>query len=226
MAATDKPYRNQPTLNVVFAVSCVAMLLTTLWMLVDDYNREFKTVQRKFRDVEAQHSLSLMLKNMPNTDSVRAASEALAKARDERQEKQKELQSQELVVGKKYKDLIADRDKASAHSQGLKADYDSITSYYDQAVEHVGQATSASRRATAEERVKAREKRLGELKEQLDKAQKDLDDKNELIKVNYTNALEPYERKVTQADERLKALTGPFLLLPETHSIIGFQELH
>ena len=51
MAATDKPYRNQQTLNVVFAVSCVAMLLTTLWMLVDDYNREFKTVQRKFRDV-------------------------------------------------------------------------------------------------------------------------------------------------------------------------------
>ena len=79
MAATDKPYRNQQTLNVVFAVSCVAMLLTVLWMLVDDYNREFKTVQRKFRDVEAQHSLALMLRNMPDTDKVKTASKALGR---------------------------------------------------------------------------------------------------------------------------------------------------
>src|SRR5439155_19873560 len=109
MAATDRPYRNQQTLNVVFAVSCVAMLLTTLWMLVDDYNREFKTVQRKFRDVEAQHSLALMLRNMPDTDKVKTASKALGEARDERQKKQEELQSQVLVDGKKYKDLITDR---------------------------------------------------------------------------------------------------------------------
>src|SRR4051794_38882720 len=189
MAATDKPYRNQQTLNVVFAVSCLAMLLTTLWMLVDDYNREFKTVQRKFRDVEAQHSLALMLKSMPNTDSVKAASETLANARDERQDKQKELQSRELVDGKKYKDLIADRDKAYARYQGLKADYDSLMSFRDIAVEHVGAAASDSKtRAAAEEQAKAREKRLAELKEQLDQAQKELDDKNELIKVHYTNA--------------------------------------
>src|SRR5438270_14060239 len=126
MAATDKPYRNQQSLNVVFAVSCVAMLLTVLWMLVDDYNREFKTVQRKFRDVEAQHSLALMLKSMPNTDKVKKASERVGDARKERQDKQQELQSQELVDGKMYKDLLADRDKAYARYQGLKADYDSL----------------------------------------------------------------------------------------------------
>ena len=28
------------------------MLLSTLWMLVQDFNREFKAVQREFREVE------------------------------------------------------------------------------------------------------------------------------------------------------------------------------
>src|SRR5205807_5601494 len=126
---------------------------------VDDYNREFKSVQRKFRDVEAQHSLVLMLKSMPNTDKVKKASERVGEARKDRQDKQQELQSQELVDGKMYKDLLADRDKAYARYQGLKADYDSLMSYRDIAVEHVGTASESSR-AVAEEQAKAREKRV------------------------------------------------------------------
>ena len=42
MAATDKPYRNQKTLDIVFAVSCILMLVSIVWMLVADYNREYK----------------------------------------------------------------------------------------------------------------------------------------------------------------------------------------
>ena len=53
MAATDQHYRNQKTLDIVFAVSCVLMLISTIWMLVQDYNREYKAIQREFRDVEA-----------------------------------------------------------------------------------------------------------------------------------------------------------------------------
>jgi hypothetical protein len=36
MAATDQPYRNQNTLDVVFGVSCVLMLVTTGWMFWQD----------------------------------------------------------------------------------------------------------------------------------------------------------------------------------------------
>ena len=32
MAATDKTYRNQKTLDIVFAVSCILMLLSSFWM--------------------------------------------------------------------------------------------------------------------------------------------------------------------------------------------------
>src|SRR5262245_29205451 len=196
MAATDKPYRNQQTLNVVFAVSCVAMLLTVLWMLVDDYNREFKTVQRKFRDVEAQHSLSLMLKNMPDRSTVEKASEELARAREARQEKQKELQETELVAGKKYKELVAERDKAYARYQDVKADFDALMSNRDIDAERVGEADSERRKEAAREAVKNREERLKKLKADLDAAQKDLDEKDRLIKENYTDKLEPNEREV------------------------------
>ena len=39
-------------MHVVFAVSSVAMLGTTLWMLVADHNRPWKQHQRTFRDIE------------------------------------------------------------------------------------------------------------------------------------------------------------------------------
>ena len=44
MAATDQNYRQQKTLDIVFAVSSILMLLSIFWMLWDDYNREFKGV--------------------------------------------------------------------------------------------------------------------------------------------------------------------------------------
>ena len=46
MAATDKEYRNQYILDIVFAVSSIVMLATIVWMLADDFNREYKTEQR------------------------------------------------------------------------------------------------------------------------------------------------------------------------------------
>ena len=52
MAATDKPYRNQYRLDVVFGVSCVLLLLSVGWMMYDDHYKPWKRVQRSFRDVE------------------------------------------------------------------------------------------------------------------------------------------------------------------------------
>ena len=46
MAATDQFYRKQKTLDVVFAVSCILMLVCTVWMFWDDYNRPWKKDQR------------------------------------------------------------------------------------------------------------------------------------------------------------------------------------
>jgi cytochrome c2 len=67
MAATDQPYRSQKTLDVVFAVSAVLMLLSMVWMFADDYNREYKTEQREFRDVVAALAQRSALEQLPST---------------------------------------------------------------------------------------------------------------------------------------------------------------
>src|SRR5262249_51042002 len=82
MAATDQHYRSQYGLDVVFGVSCAALLLSTLWMFVQDYNREFKAVQRTFRDVEASLAEREMIDKMPPPDPVRKLSDDLRDARE------------------------------------------------------------------------------------------------------------------------------------------------
>ena len=49
MAASDKPFHNQRTLDIIFAVSNILMLLSIVWMLWQDHYREYKVEQRLFR---------------------------------------------------------------------------------------------------------------------------------------------------------------------------------
>ncbi|MBI2824847.1 MAG: c-type cytochrome [Planctomycetia bacterium] len=53
MPATEQTWRDVKWMHVLFGVSGVAMLVTTVWMLAADHYREWKPVQRKFRDIEA-----------------------------------------------------------------------------------------------------------------------------------------------------------------------------
>jgi len=57
MPATEQTWRNQKRLHQVFAVACFLMLVTTLWMFVQDHNREWKTYQKNFRRIELQNNL-------------------------------------------------------------------------------------------------------------------------------------------------------------------------
>jgi cbb3-type cytochrome oxidase cytochrome c subunit len=52
MPATEEPYRQQPTLHLVFAISSIAMLLVTVWMVMADHLRPWKEVQRQFQLIE------------------------------------------------------------------------------------------------------------------------------------------------------------------------------
>jgi len=45
---------NVDFLNVVFAASSLFLLLSVVWMVWDDYNREWKKTQRHFSDLEVQ----------------------------------------------------------------------------------------------------------------------------------------------------------------------------
>jgi len=52
MPASEQIWRNPKRMHLVFAISSVLMLVTTLWMLAADHHREWKGFQRTFRDVE------------------------------------------------------------------------------------------------------------------------------------------------------------------------------
>ncbi len=52
MPATEETYRKQSTLHIVFAVSSVVMAVVTVWMILADHLRPWKTVQREFQQIE------------------------------------------------------------------------------------------------------------------------------------------------------------------------------
>ena len=52
MPATEETYRKTSTLHVVFAVSSIAFLGATVWMIAADHIRPWKKIQREFHLVE------------------------------------------------------------------------------------------------------------------------------------------------------------------------------
>ena len=80
MAATDKHYRDQYTLDMVFALSSILMLVSIVWMFMQDYHREYKDEQRSFRDVEAALAQRAALDQMPDYGQFEKAREAVKRA--------------------------------------------------------------------------------------------------------------------------------------------------
>ncbi len=53
-AKNEEHARSVPLLNQVFAWSSLALLVTTVWMVWDDYTRPWKRIQREFRSLTAR----------------------------------------------------------------------------------------------------------------------------------------------------------------------------
>src|SRR4026208_1159412 len=91
MAASDKPLRDQNKLDMVFAISSIAMLVSALLMFAQDYFREWKPEQRLFREVEAKLAPRLLLDAIPSEDELAAAEEAVTEARKAHATKQSQI---------------------------------------------------------------------------------------------------------------------------------------
>lgn len=57
MPATEQTWRDQKKLHVVFAVSSVIMLFTTMWMFTRDSDRPWKDYQRTMREIDLRMTL-------------------------------------------------------------------------------------------------------------------------------------------------------------------------
>jgi cbb3-type cytochrome oxidase cytochrome c subunit/mono/diheme cytochrome c family protein len=178
MAATDKTYRNQKTLDIVFAVSCILMLFSVVWMFYQDYAREFKTVQRDFRDVETALNERMMLEQLPDENEVDTRIKAVESAR----------QAADAIKSNPdfaayQRGLFATRDTLQASYQGTKADFDSRSSYYDIDVEHLGKAEkNSSTYRSLEKKIAARKEDLQRLKSEMDATQRRIDENDAKIR--------------------------------------------
>ncbi len=209
MAATDQTYRNQKALDIVFAVSSIVLLVSIIWMFVQDYNREWKTEQREFRDVEAAMFTRQAIADMPDPDRYRKAQADLDTAR-------KALDNKAVVVldGKKQemtraeaikaldaeiKRLLPDKERSEAEVGDVKSLVASRTSFFNIAVEH-----------GATEEAAAYRKEVTEYEGRLAKAQANLDAVMAKIKERQQQK-DALERPANEAETRLKRLTDDFV---------------
>jgi mono/diheme cytochrome c family protein/cytochrome c1 len=143
MAATDQTYRKQKTLDVVFGVSCVLMLVSIVWMFADDYSREWKKEQRVFRDVEEEMSKRAALDKLPTVEIVDAERE-LERAKD------KEDREGIRQIEDKMNSLRADLVKSDDTTRAVKAKLDSRRSFYDIEVQDHGKDSPRAQQLKAE----------------------------------------------------------------------------
>src|SRR5438034_120062 len=122
MAATDQHYRKQRTLDIVFGVSCLALLGSTIWMFAADYFRGYKRVQTIFRDVEAGLAERDMVDRMPDP-------KLLVQRREELEEARRQLAAEVNALSDEDRKLKAERERADQVYRDIKAIYDSKSSY-------------------------------------------------------------------------------------------------
>jgi mono/diheme cytochrome c family protein len=201
MAATDKTYRNQKTLDIVFAVSCVLMLLSIIWMFVQDYNREFKHEQRTFRDVEEAQAERVWLDKAPDAKDVRAAADDVARARAALQEARERSQADV------HKLQIAKAQNEPAY-QSIKADYDSVMSLFQIATDLRDEAPE-DQRAALQTAVDKRKDEVTKLGERLIQAQRDLESTETQLKQKEEDVRKA-QAAVDRAEDRLKKVSADF----------------
>jgi len=228
MAATDKPYRNQYRLDVVFGVSCILLLGSTVWMMYDDTYRAYKPVQRTFRDVEEAVYVQQMDEKFPqdkidkitaaqdDVDSKRAAVKAAKDnlaVRIQQVEAQRQGMSPDEIGSIKadrwLKEQELERAKLEADYQDKKATYDSEVSLYNIAVDDRDTAPAGSHKAKLA-------KEADEKKKLIDKLDKELQGIQERLSENQKRTADALadqknaEDDLSNAQDTLKKMTDDF----------------
>src|SRR5437867_3139130 len=134
MAATDKTYRDQYQLDMVFALTSIAMLGSIILMMIQDYNREYKSEQRLFREVEVAVAQRGALDRLPNEAEFEEAKKEVAAAAQQKEAKESDLKTLRSEVA----ELLPQRDRLEQQFQAVKAKLESRISFYDIEIDHNG----------------------------------------------------------------------------------------
>jgi mono/diheme cytochrome c family protein len=155
---------NVDFLNVVFAASSLFLFLSVVWMVWDDFDREWKNTQRRFGQLETQVTQAQLQQAGRAVDRTKLAQfqsqEAAARKNVEaNQKKVDELQD-------KLRDADVRLFRATTDYQAMKATYDEHR--YDFEAARVAKLSSASKK---EQVVRDEERRLEELNLAREKAE-------------------------------------------------------
>src|SRR5438045_2464504 len=113
---------NVDFLNVVFAASSIFLLLSTVWMVWDDFDRDWKNTQRKFAQLQYEVSARLYRAERAKVDVNKLRSlQAQLKASEQNV---KANQSKVDQLQKKLDDVVIRLDRAGRDYQYIKATYD------------------------------------------------------------------------------------------------------
>jgi mono/diheme cytochrome c family protein len=156
---------NVDFLNVVFAASSLFLFLSVIWMVWDDFDREWKNTQRRFGQLEMQVTQASLQQAGRSVDRTKLtqlqAQEAAARKNVEaNQKKVDELQSQ-------LRDSEIRLFRATTDYQTMKATYDQDR--YDFEASRAAKLPSAKKEQVANDEAR----RLDELNLQREKAEAD-----------------------------------------------------
>lgn len=208
MAATDQHYRNQRWLDIVFAVSCILMLISVIWMFAQDFYRPFKKEVREFRNVEEamfQRSTLALVPDEETRQQIAAAEQKVKDAREGLKKAQADPETQ-----RKVSEFTSNKRIAEARYQALKADFDSLVSKYNIAVErrNAERSDSAAYKSLNED-VVAMKGQIESQNQELLKVQNEIDAEKKKLDTALIPIREA-EGKVSQAEDELKKLTADF----------------
>lgn len=200
MAATDQFYRKQRTLDVVFGVSSVLMLVSLILMFYQDQKKEWKDDQRLGYDVEEAMAQRAVIAALPERARIEATEKAVLEAQDALKARKSEIDALEADL----RGLLAKKVRAENDFQETKAAYDSLMSLIAIETEHRNQAEEG-RRAVHDASLNKLTARLKELKEGLDQRLREFE-KAEKEYNDTKKKLDDIKRPVTDAVAELKKL--------------------
>lgn len=183
MATPPPDLYNIQTTHKLFFISSLLLIGASVWMMWDDYDREWKHVQRdynRFEYVNLQREVAAEAKRVQAAEEKVGLERALAEAREDRRRRGATIRNAEDAwVEAKGRFAIAD-----SAAKAVKGDYDSIRYYRDEALhqweemKHRNPPPSDGELRKAQQRFKdfddqltGLENKLRELREKADRAE-------------------------------------------------------
>jgi cbb3-type cytochrome oxidase cytochrome c subunit len=164
----DRHY-NFRAMNVVFAVSSLALLAVTLWMVFDDYAKPWKRIQARFRGLERQKLAADEAAERGKLDqaAIAAAQKDVADQEERLAQRQGDVDSQEKALA----DWKAEVYRADSAWRETKSLLDTARYQYEEALQGGDADKVAARRqevAELQERFRGNLKALEENRKQRD----------------------------------------------------------